>query len=68
VNQADTSPESSLVSFSVLGQTMIVIDTLEDAVELFEGRSGIYSSRYACGHAIIITVLTVSGQAFLCWI
>jgi hypothetical protein len=64
------SLESSLVSFSVLGQTMIVVDTLEKAVELFEQRSGIYSSRYVCGsdNGIILIMLTVSGQVFLCWI
>jgi hypothetical protein len=32
---------------------MIVVDTLEKAVELFEGRSGIYSSRYICDYGII---------------
>jgi hypothetical protein len=45
---------SPLVSFTVLGQTMIVVDTLEKAVELLEGRSGIYSSRYIRDYGIII--------------
>jgi hypothetical protein len=62
------SLESPLVSFSVLGQTTIVIDTLEKAVELFERRSVVYSSRYISDHGILIMTLTVSGQVSLCWI
>jgi hypothetical protein len=59
--------ESSLVSVSVLGQTMIVIDTLEMAIELLDRRSAIYSSRYIYDYGIIIIMLTVlAGQVFLC--
>jgi hypothetical protein len=62
------SLESPLVSFSVLGGTMIVVDTLEVAVELFERRSAVYSSRYICEHGIITIMLTVLGLVFQCWI
>jgi hypothetical protein len=59
--------ESSLVSVSVLGQTMIVIDTIEMAIELLDRRSAIYSSRYIYDYGIIIIMLTVlAGQVFLC--
>jgi hypothetical protein len=61
------SLESSIVSFSALGETMIVVDTIEMAVELFERRSGIYSSRYSFDYGIVIMTLTVvSDQGFLC--
>jgi hypothetical protein len=51
------SLETSLVSFSVLGQTMMVVDTIEMAVELFERRSGLYSSRYSHDYRIIVMAL-----------
>ena len=37
---------SDIISMNVLGQSIIVIDKYETAVELLEKRSGIYSSRF----------------------
>jgi hypothetical protein len=37
---------SDIIYLNVLGQSIIVIDKYETAVELLEKRSGIYSSRF----------------------
>jgi hypothetical protein len=37
---------SDIIYVNVLGQSIIVIDKYETAVELLEKRSGIYSSRF----------------------
>jgi hypothetical protein len=37
---------SDIIYMNVLGQSIIVIDKYETAVELLEKRSGIYSSRF----------------------
>jgi hypothetical protein len=41
---------------------MIVIDTIEEAVELFERRSGIYSSRYSFLWLIFIPLTVVLAR------
>ena len=45
INGAAENIDSEIVSFNILGRTMIILDTIEAAEELFERRSGIYSSR-----------------------
>ena len=46
LNQIELYAGSDIIYINVLGQSIIVIDKYETAVELLEKRSGIYSSRF----------------------
>jgi hypothetical protein len=46
LNQIGLYVGSDIIYMNVLGQSIIVIDKYETAVELLEKRSGIYSSRF----------------------
>jgi hypothetical protein len=46
LNQIGLYAGSDTIYMNVLGQSIIVIDKYETAVELLEKRSGIYSSRF----------------------
>jgi hypothetical protein len=39
---------SDIIHLSVLGQSVVVINKYETAVEILDKRSGIHSSRYVC--------------------
>jgi hypothetical protein len=44
---------SDIIYANVLGQSIIVIDKYEAAVEILEKRSGIYSSRFVTAHSAV---------------
>ena len=46
LNQIELFAGSDIIYMNVLGQSIIVIDKYETAVEILDKRSGIYSSRY----------------------
>jgi hypothetical protein len=46
LNQTEWYAASDIIYMNALGQSIIVIDKYETAVEILEKRSGIYSSRF----------------------
>jgi hypothetical protein len=49
---------SDIIYMNVLGQSIVVIDKYETAVEILDKRSGIYSSRYVsvAPHSFLETI------------
>lgn len=46
-NDTDVIKASSVVRYNVLGNNIVVLNSLQAVIDLFEKRSAIYSDRYA---------------------